>query len=76
MGRQRLVPNSPQAMEFGNFFLEKASSRFSAHFEAIAVGQRGTVPYGTQLDVSSGTLFYFQGDADQGRRIEFEKKLS
>jgi len=49
------------------------------NFETIAVGQRGAVPYGTQLNVAKGwsgvTLFYFQGgDADQGRRIEFERK--
>jgi hypothetical protein len=48
-------------------------------FEMIAVGQRGKVPYGAQLNISKGWsalyLFYFQGgDADQGRRIEFEKK--
>jgi hypothetical protein len=30
MGRQRLVPNSSQAMGFGNFFLGKASSRFGS----------------------------------------------
>ena len=48
------------------------------NFETIAIGQRGAVPYGTQLSVSKGwsamSLFYFQGgDADQGRKIEFEK---
>jgi hypothetical protein len=49
------------------------------NFEEITVGQRGEVPYGTQLNVSKGwssvRLFYFQGgDADQGRKIEFDKK--
>lgn len=48
-------------------------------FDTITTGQRGAVPYGTQLDVLRGrsavSLFYFQGgDADQGRRIEFVKK--
>jgi RHS repeat-associated protein len=48
------------------------------NFEAITEGQCGALPYGTQLDVSKGfqqvSLFYFQGgDADQGRRIEFER---
>jgi hypothetical protein len=48
-------------------------------FSAIQSGQQGAVPYGAMLDVSSGSaravLFYFQdGDADQGRKIEFEKK--
>ena len=46
-------------------------------FQAITVGQRGRVPYGTQLNVakdrSSLNLFYFDGDPDQGRRIEFER---
>jgi hypothetical protein len=35
---------------------------------------KDALPYGTQLDVSKGKLFYFFGDADEGRRIEFEKK--
>ena len=49
-------------------------------FNTITAGQRGNVPYGTMLNVStrSGStvgLYYFQGgDADQGRRVEFEKK--
>jgi len=49
------------------------------NFELITMGQRADLPYGTQLSVSNGwssvPLFYFQGgDADQGRKIEFEKK--
>ena len=49
------------------------------NFATIVVGQRGAVPYGTQLNVakdwSGVTLFYFQGgEADQGRRIELERK--
>jgi hypothetical protein len=49
-------------------------------FNTITAGQRGSVPYGTILNVSTGLgatvdLYYFQGgDADQGRRVEFEKK--
>lgn len=35
------------------------------------------VPYGTQLHVWTGSsrilLFYFEGDPDEGRRIEFER---
>ncbi len=46
-------------------------------FRAITVGQRGSVPCGAQLDISRGwsavSLYYFQGDPDQVRRIEFEK---
>jgi len=49
------------------------------NFETIAIGQRGAVPHGAQLNVSKEwstlSLFYFQGgDADQGRKIEFAKK--
>jgi hypothetical protein len=42
-------------------------------FQTIA-GWKDALPYGTQLDVSRGSLFYFFGDADEGRRISFEKK--
>lgn len=35
---------------------------------------KDVLPYGTQLDVSKGSLFYFLGDPDEGRRIAFEKK--
>jgi hypothetical protein len=45
-------------------------------FRAITVGQQGAVPYGTHLNVSgrsSRSLYYFQGDPDQARRIEFER---
>jgi hypothetical protein len=41
-------------------------------FKTIA-GWKDSLPYGTQLDVSRGSLFYFFGDADEGRRISFEK---
>lgn len=48
-------------------------------FDSISAGMRGDVPYGTRLGVArglSGTrLRYFQeGDADQGRQVEFEKQ--
>jgi hypothetical protein len=42
-------------------------------FQAIT-GWKDALPYGTQLDVSSGSLFYFLGDADEGRRVAFERK--
>jgi len=42
-------------------------------FQAIA-GWKDGLPYGTQLDVSTGSLFYFVGDADEGRRVSFERK--
>jgi hypothetical protein len=37
-------------------------------------GWEDRLPYGTQLEVSRGSLFYFCGDADQGRRVSFERK--
>jgi hypothetical protein len=47
-------------------------------FYAIADWSKTELPYGTQLDVSKGwsvpKLLYFVGDADEGQRIEFEKK--
>jgi hypothetical protein len=56
----------------------EGKQRVQLQFNTITSGQRGNVPYGTVLDVSAGwstiDLYYFQGDADQGRRIEFEKK--
>jgi hypothetical protein len=46
-------------------------------FDAIASPSNHRIPYGTQLHVwrsrSSLLLFYFEGDPDDGRRIEFEK---
>lgn len=35
---------------------------------------KDVLPYGTQLDVSKGSLFYFLGDPDEGRRVAFQKK--
>jgi hypothetical protein len=47
-------------------------------FHTIADWKETDLPYGTQLDVSRGwsavSLFYFLGDADEGRRIDFERK--
>jgi hypothetical protein len=56
----------------------ESKQQVQLQFNTIAVGLRGNVPYGTMLDVSTGgstiKLYYFQGgDADQGRRIEFER---
>jgi hypothetical protein len=42
-------------------------------FQVIA-GWKDALPYGTQLDVSRGSLFCFFGDADEGRRVAFERK--
>lgn len=47
-------------------------------FHEIADWKKDELPYGTQLGISRGwsalSLYYFFGDADEGRRIEFEKK--
>ena len=37
-------------------------------------GWEDHLPYGTQLEVSRGSLFYFFGDADEGRRVAFERR--
>lgn len=42
-------------------------------FQTIA-DWKDALPYGTQLDVSKGSLYYFFGDADEGRRVSFEKR--
>ncbi len=42
-------------------------------FQVIS-GWNDALPYGVQLDVSGESLFYFWGDADEGRKIAFEKK--
>jgi hypothetical protein len=42
-------------------------------FQTIA-DWTGPLPYGTQLDISKGNLLYFFGDADEGRKVSFEKK--
>lgn len=42
-------------------------------FQVIA-GWKDALPYGTQLDALRGTIFYFFGDPDDGRRIEFERE--
>ena len=45
--------------------------------EATTGGSPIKVPFGTFIDVSRGwssvSLFYFLGDADEGRRIDFVK---
>ena len=47
-------------------------------FHTMVGSKEGGVPYGTQMDVSRGwsavSLYYFLGDADEGRRVSFERK--
>ncbi len=47
-------------------------------FHAIADWKGTDLPYGMQLEVSRGwsavSLFYFLGDADEGRRIDFDRE--
>jgi hypothetical protein len=42
-------------------------------FQVITDWKDG-LPFGTQLEVSRGSLYYFLGDPDEGRRVEFERK--
>jgi hypothetical protein len=59
-------------------FSREGRKQVQLEFRAITVGQRGNVPYGTHLNISGGSsdvsLYYFQGDPDQARRIEFDRK--
>jgi hypothetical protein len=48
-------------------------------FQTLRGGHESRVPYGTFVLVERGSgdrvvLFYFQGDPDENRRIEFEKR--
>jgi len=73
---ERLVTGSG----FWKLVSNEGRQQVQLQFNAITAGQRGNVPYGTQLHVSTRLgstvgLYYFQGgDADQGRRIAFERK--
>jgi hypothetical protein len=51
----------------------EGKQQLQLEFQAIA-GWKDALPYGTQVEVSKGVLFYFLGDADEGRRVSFEKK--
>ena len=45
-------------------------------FETVSAGPRPPLPYDIALHIGTGrelTLFYFHGDADEGRRIVFKK---
>jgi hypothetical protein len=74
-------PQTSDGIVTGNgiwkILLLEGKQQVQLNFESITVGQRGVVPYGTQLNVSRGwstiNLFYFQGDPDEGKRIEFEE---
>jgi hypothetical protein len=59
-------------------FSREGRQQVELEFLAITAGQRGAVPYGTQLNVSGRgsavSLYYFQSDPDQARRIELERK--
>jgi hypothetical protein len=52
---------------------QEGEQRVQLNFQAIA-GWKDALPYGTQLDVSRKSLFYFFGDADEGRRIAYDRK--
>jgi hypothetical protein len=56
----------------------EAKQQLQLEFRAIANWKETDLPYGTQLDVTrrwpAVRLSYFLGDADEGGRIDFEKK--
>lgn len=52
----------------------EGKQQLQLYFTAIEAWRDG-LPYDTQLEVSTGRLYYFfGGDADEGRRVEFERK--
>lgn len=72
----------PARLESGNGAWELVSregkQQIQLVFHAIADWNTTDLPYGTPLEVSRGwsamSLYYFIGDPDEGRRIEFERK--
>ena len=56
---------------------EHGSEQVDLVFIAITVGRHGSTPFGTRLSASGRgqpmTLFYFRGDPDQARRVEFKR---
>ena len=59
-------------------FLSEGRQEVLLEFHEIVDWKKNELPYGTQLNVSRGwsalSLYYFFGDADEGRKIEFAKK--
>jgi hypothetical protein len=76
-----LLKSSPQ-LDSGSgdwkLVSREGQQQIQLDFQIIANWNKTNLPYGTQLDVSRGwssvSLFYFIGDPDKGRMIEFEKK--
>lgn len=58
--------------------LREGRQQLQLDFKEIAGWKKSELPYGTQLEVSKGwsslSLYYFLGDADEGRRVDFEKQ--
>ena len=56
----------------------EGKQQMQCNFRVIADWKETDLPYGTQLEVSRSfstvSLYYFFGDADEGRRVQFEKK--
>jgi hypothetical protein len=56
----------------------EGKQQMQLNFHTMAGSKEGDVPYGTQMNVATGwsavSLYYFLGDADEGRRVSFEKK--
>ena len=77
-------PDAGQATVTGNgtwhLSFTGSKQQIQLNFQTITTGQKSSLPYGTQLNVTgrqaSLKLFYFQGDPDQAKRIEFDRKSS
>lgn len=55
----------------------ESGDRLQLEFRTSADGKKVTIPFGTQFFVSKGlstvSLYYYIGDPDEGRKIEFYK---
>lgn len=76
-------PGRPQ-LDSGNgvwkLVLHNDRQQIQLEFDATTAGSPIKLPFATYIEVSGGwsslSLFYFLGDADEGRRIDFRKKQS
>ena len=70
-------PAHPQRFDSGHgrwtLIARQGRQQVQLTFDAIS-DWHGPLPYGTQLGVSRGELFYFVGDPDEGRVVSFHKR--
>ena len=71
-------PDAPLVTGGGRWKLveKNGEQQIELVFESIVTPHQFTLPFGTQLHISSGRtgvlLYYFEGDPDDGKRIEFQ----